>query len=530
MDLEAATTRGATTSRPTTPEEPGYVNPLESSSRWYLSARANVIRHAASLAQSISNRTDPPAPAPTREVWFDSTLSKDHKGPDAIKVEVWIPPKPAGRGNVVNTNKDAGNSSGDGHGHLGLALGPNGSAVSRNNSTSHLSVANSHLSATPSNNLSATNSNSNNLSVTNSSTNINDLSATSSNNYLSASASNTLSESVSNATSNAGDGGGPGTPNGNGVGVNAQTNGNGTGGGVGGAKRRCAVINCHGGGWILGQGTDDSRFAGVLMTTLDAVVFTVNYRLAPTYPFPTAVEDCVDVACQVARRAGEFGIDPDRIVLSGFSAGATNSLTSWIVMQDPDHFGYTLPCGSDSRPPTILGLCLFYPGLDWTMSRPTKRQTCSRPDLTLPRGLTDLIDACYLYPPRAREDCTDLRLSPGLMGDDLLARLPPVHLCLCEYDMLLAEGLRFSNRLSLAGKKVRCRVVEGEKHAWDNPPPMSLKPSAWAEYAAAAQSMAEWFGTTHEADHDSSKSLKTKRTILKRPSYMSFRSARSSMR
>lgn len=368
------------TTNPTTPEPPGYENPLESSSRWYLVARAQAIRSAASLGFSIANRTDPPAPSPTREVYFDSTIS-EWKGRDKIKVEVWVPPR--------------------------LSVGP-----------------------------------------------------------------------------------------------------------------RAAVINLHGGGWILGQGTDDARWAGAVMTNIDAVVFTVNYRLAPSYPFPTPMEDCVDVIIQIKKRAAEFGIDPHRIILSGFSAGATNCLASWIIMQDPDRWGYKFP----AEPPTIAGLCIFYPVLDWTITRPEKRQTCTRPDLTLPKGLTDLIDASFIYPPIPREDRTDPRLSPGLMPDELLRNLPPVHLVLCEYDMLLAEGMRFANRLGAAEKSFSVRVVEGEKHGWDNPPPMTPKESVNVEYQQAAESIASWLGRNCETDTESMSSMKTKRPRLKRPKYLSFRS------
>ncbi|KAL6860502.1 hypothetical protein ACO1O0_004530 [Amphichorda felina] len=367
-------------SRPTVPEPPGYDNPLESSSRWYLNARAQVIRYAASVGFSIANRTEPPAPQPTREFWVDSTLSQC-PGPQKIKVEAWVPPKPA---------------------------------------------------VTP----------------------------------------------------------------------------------------RVAVINYHGGGWILGQGTDDARWAGAVMASLDAVVFTVNYRLAPSYPFPTPVEDCVDAVCHIVRQAAEFGIDPDKIILSGFSAGATNTLASWIVLQDPSRFGYELPFGSLK----ITGLVLFYPVLDWTITRPEKRQTCVRPDLTLPPGLTDLIDASYIHPPIPREKRTDPRLSPGLMPDDLLNKLPPVHMCLCEHDMLLAEGMRFAKRLETAGKEFGCRVVAGERHGWDNPPPMTPKESVYTEYGEATQAMAGWLGTNGDTDEASVLSMKTKRPTLKRPRYLAFRS------
>ncbi|VUC22017.1 unnamed protein product [Clonostachys rosea] len=363
---------------PTTPEPRDYVNPLESSSRWYLNARAQLIRYAASVGFSIANRAEPPVPEFTREIYLDSTLSL-LSGPKKIKTEVWIPPR--------------------------VSIGP-----------------------------------------------------------------------------------------------------------------RPAVITFHGGGWILGQGTDNARWAGAVMSQLDAVVFTVNYRLAPSFPFPTPIEDCVDAVCQIVRHAGEFGIDPDKIIISGFSAGATNTLAAWICLQEPEKFGYTLPF----HPPRIAGLVLFYPTLDYTMSRPDKREQCPRPDLTLPKSLTDLIDASYVYPPIMREKRSDPRLSPGLMSDELVKKLPPIHLCLCEYDMLLLEGMKFASRLKDNRKQCEVRVVKGEKHAWDGPPPMAPKESVGIEYGAAVQSMADWLGGD-TTDKDSVRTVRTKKSRLDRPTGLLIR-------
>lgn len=357
-----------------------YDNPLESSSRWYVHAKAQAVRYAASLGFSIHNRSDPPAPCPSREIWLDSTLSS-WKGKQKIKVEVWHPPR--------------------------ISLGP-----------------------------------------------------------------------------------------------------------------RAAVINLHGGGWILGQGTDDARWAGAVLCNVDAVVFTVNYRLAPSYPFPTPMEDCVDAIVQIASRASEFGIDPDRIVLSGFSAGATNALTSWIVLQDPSRWDYKLP----SPPPSILGLVLFYPTLDVTITRPGKRQTCTRPERTLSPGMTDLIDASYFYPSIPREQRTDPRMSPGLMPDELLKKLPHFHMILCEYDMLLAEGIRFAQRLEHHNKPYTVRIVEGEGHGWDKPPPMAPKESVFIEYGKATDSIARWLGRGCETDQESVSSTRAKRSKFRRPRYLSIRS------
>jgi len=254
-------------------------------------------------------------------------------------------------------------------------------------------------------------------------------------------------------------------------------------------ERRPAVVNFHGGGFILGQGTDDARWAESLVKGLGAVVFSVNYRLAPGYPFPTPVEDCTDAILQISLLADRYNFDPDRILLSGFSAGATLATSSWIVLQDPVRWNYRLP----SPPPKIVGLVLYYPLLDWTLDRPQKRLACKQPEMTLSSGLTNLIDASYLHPPLPRRERNDIRLSPGLMPDELIDRLPPVHLCLCEYDMLLAEGKLFAERLENRGKQFSVRVVEGEKHAWDKPLPLGPKITVAFEYDIALEAIRSWF-------------------------------------
>jgi acetyl esterase len=56
------------------------------------------------------------------------------------------------------------------------------------------------------------------------------------------------------------------------------------------------------------------------------VVFTINYRLAPAHPFPAAAEDAAAAYLWVLEHAHAYGADPNRVALSGESAGANLTL------------------------------------------------------------------------------------------------------------------------------------------------------------------------------------------------------------
>lgn len=94
------------------------------------------------------------------------------------------------------------------------------------------------------------------------------------------------------------------------------------------------IINFHGGGFTLGSPHDDARWCGTVVTECNAVVVSVDYRLAPENPFPTAVEDGVDAVVWVHKHAEELGINPDKIALSGFSSGGNMAFTVPLRLHD----------------------------------------------------------------------------------------------------------------------------------------------------------------------------------------------------
>ncbi|ERT03123.1 hypothetical protein HMPREF1624_01428 [Sporothrix schenckii ATCC 58251] len=232
------------------------------------------------------------------------------------------------------------------------------------------------------------------------------------------------------------------------------------------------VVNFHGGGFVLGAGTDDARFARHVMQTAGAIFVSVEYRLAPEHAFPTAVEDGADALLYLIRNAASLRIDPERLATSGFSAGGNLCLTSLLRLGAYKEEVADAASSSPLPAHNVVATATWYPAVDYKLSRAERRATCTRPDQALPSNLTDLFDASYLYPPDL--DLSDPHLSPSQASDERLARdLPPCILFYtCEWDMLLREGEHLARRLGREpiGKDVYYKMIPAVPHGWDKSP------------------------------------------------------------
>lgn len=294
------------------------------------------------------------------------------------------------------------------------------------------------------------------------------------------------------------------------------------------------VVNFHGGGFTLGTGTDDARWASAVVGVVDAVFVSVEYRLAPEHPFSVGVEDGTDALIYLAAHAEELRLDPHRMALSGFSAGGNFAFTVPLMLHDlkndvgkrtlhadntrekaqggyrPSSSRSDLGAGASSsslHPPrpsprhmqsstnsilklsdlepteleihqkvpdlTLKAIVSFYPPTDFRQTRAEKRLTNPAPEKNLPPMLTNLFDESYMNP-SAMIDLTDPYLSPAAASDELLKVAYPDDIILytCEYDMLNVEGVIFGERLSSApiNKTVHGGLVKEVPHAFDKKP------------------------------------------------------------
>lgn len=81
------------------------------------------------------------------------------------------------------------------------------------------------------------------------------------------------------------------------------------------------LLNFHGGGFIKERTDRDRRYCCTLMERLNCLVWDVDYCLAPEKAFPAAVHESYGIAEYAFDHAEELGVDPEKIILAGHSAG-----------------------------------------------------------------------------------------------------------------------------------------------------------------------------------------------------------------
>ena len=95
-----------------------------------------------------------------------------------------------------------------------------------------------------------------------------------------------------------------------------------------------AVVFFHGGGWVLANGAVYDASARALASGANAVVISVDYRLAPENKFPAAWGDALAAYKWVAENAARWRGDPRRIAIAGESAGGNLALATAIGTAD----------------------------------------------------------------------------------------------------------------------------------------------------------------------------------------------------
>ena len=122
------------------------------------------------------------------------------------------------------------------------------------------------------------------------------------------------------------------------------------------------LVFYHGGGWVAG--TKESAIMSIMpWLEMGWTVVNVEYRMAAVAPAPAAVVDAICALRFVIDRADDYGVDTDRIVVSGESAGGHLALAVGMI---PESAGFTQRCagggfrGIETAAPTVAAIINWY--------------------------------------------------------------------------------------------------------------------------------------------------------------------------
>ena len=97
---------------------------------------------------------------------------------------------------------------------------------------------------------------------------------------------------------------------------------------------RPAMLFAHGGGWCLGSLALYDQPCQALANATGRIILSVDYRLAPEYPFPRPLEDVYQALCWVYEQAHRLGIDARRLAVGGDSAGGNMAAATALLARD----------------------------------------------------------------------------------------------------------------------------------------------------------------------------------------------------
>ncbi|MFV8820031.1 alpha/beta hydrolase [Haliea sp. E17] len=227
---------------------------------------------------------------------------------------------------------------------------------------------------------------------------------------------------------------------------------------------RPVVLYLHGGGFVGGSVAMDDTRCVRLAAMADCVVASLDYRLAPEYPFPTAIRDACDAWNWLAQRSEELGLDMQQGTIYGSSAGghlAAGLVLSLLRQQAP-------------LPRLLL---LANPALDPCMACASYTEFSGGPFMTAARM------GWYWRQYRGAGDLRETGLWTPLQEN--LAEFPPTHVMTAEYDVLRDEGELLVEKLRCAGVPATATRYPGMIHGF-----MTVLPDHAASRAAMAESAA----------------------------------------
>lgn len=196
------------------------------------------------------------------------------------------------------------------------------------------------------------------------------------------------------------------------------------------------LVYLHGGGWLFGSAAAADRAARLIANEAEAVVVSVDYRMAPAHKFPAANDDVYAAFDWVNQSAATIGGDPQRIGIGGDSVGG---LMSIVVAQRRLRDG--------QKPPAAL--LLYYPVVDLS-ERQYPSYDLFRVGYGLDVPFMDMMIDLAFADPKQRNH---IHASP--INAASFAGMPPAIIATAGFDPLRDHGKVLAQRMIADGVDVQ---------------------------------------------------------------------------
>ena len=202
-----------------------------------------------------------------------------------------------------------------------------------------------------------------------------------------------------------------------------------------------ALLYLHGGGYVIGSMRGYRVMLSHLSRATGAKVLGIEYRLAPEFPFPAAVNDSVAAYRDLLAQ----GFDPRRIVVAGESAGGGLTIATLVALR---YLGEPLPACAVCMSPWV-----DLEGLGDSMTANAEI------DPVVGKDMLGFMAGLYLGDKDPRTP-----LAAPLYAD--LRDLPPLLIQVGTAETLIDDSNRLAERAKAAGVEVELEAWEDMIHAW----------------------------------------------------------------
>ncbi|HHT0592222.1 TPA: alpha/beta hydrolase [Legionella anisa] len=209
-------------------------------------------------------------------------------------------------------------------------------------------------------------------------------------------------------------------------------------------KKLPLLIYFHGGGHLSGSLETHDALCRRIAVASNSVVLSVGYRLAPEFPYPAGLLDCMAVFEQRVELLNEFQVNMDHVFLAGDSAGGNLALSVCHQMKE---------CGDLA----IKGLVLIYPSVDFSMNYESYQRNGEGFLLTREK-------VKWYFDNYFKNGGNRTQASP--MYFKHLELLPPCYIAAAEYDPLFDEAIAFAKKIKTLGVSVELEEFKGMIHVF----------------------------------------------------------------